>query len=336
MKKIGVFIVWIVFITFCALAGFTLDLMLWADDKVSGDPGEKIFSVLPGQGFRLVSDNLHREGLIENPLKFMVLARLKENDKKIKAGEYLVPLAVSPNRMLAILTKGRVRLHRLTIPEGMNLRQIADIVEKSGFGSAQQFYQLTTDKDLVSANHIPAGTFEGYLFPDTYSFPKDVPLRQILQAMADRFQAVYSPEWRVRSQQLGFTVHQIVTLASIIEKETGTGSERPVISSVFHNRLKRGMRLEADPTVIYGIKDFNGNITRKDLETATPYNTYKIKGLPPGPIANPGSASLKAALYPADTKYIYFVSKKDSTHYFSTNFKEHKRAVRKYQLGKKN
>ena len=133
---------------------------------------------------------------------------------------------------------------------------------------------------------------------------------------------------------MGFTVHEIVTLASIIEKETGEASERPVISSVFHNRLEKGMRLESDPTVIYGIEDFDGNITRKDLRTPTPYNTYVIKGLPPGPIANPGKMSLQAALYPADTEYIFFVSKKDSTHKFSKTLKEHNRAVRKYQLNR--
>ena len=139
----------------------------------------------------------------------------------------------------------------------------------------------------------------------------------------------------MRAKDLGFTVHQIVTLASIIEKETGAAFERPIISSVFHNRLKKKMRLESDPTVIYGIKNFDGNLTRKHLGTHTPYNTYKIRGLPAGPIANPGRASLEAALYPEKTVFLYFVSKRDTTHYFSTNLKEHNQAVRKYQLRRK-
>jgi UPF0755 protein len=152
--------------------------------------------------------------------------------------------------------------------------------------------------------------------------------------MVNRFHSVFSEEWKKRAAELGFTVHKIVTLASIIEKETGSPKERPLIASVFHNRLKKRMRLESDPTVIYGIKNFNGNLTRKDLKTATPYNTYKISGLPPGPIANPGKASLEAALYPANTNFLYFVSKNDTTHKFSTNLRDHNRAVRKFQLGK--
>ena len=153
--------------------------------------------------------------------------------------------------------------------------------------------------------------------------------------MINRFRSVFTTEWEARAEQLGFTVHQIVILASIIEKETGAPFERPIISSVFHNRLKKKMRLESDPTVIYGIEDFDGNLTRKHLLTRTPYNTYTIKGLPAGPIANPGRLSMEAALHPEKTAYIYFVSKKDSTHHFSTNLKQHNKAVRKYQLRRK-
>lgn len=152
--------------------------------------------------------------------------------------------------------------------------------------------------------------------------------------MVKRFWSVFKPEWKNRAKTLGFTIHQVVTLSSIIEKETGAPVERPIISSVFHNRLKRGIRLESDPTVIYGIEDFNGNITRRDLAEDTLYNTYRIKGLPPGPIANAGIESIEAALYPADTRFLYFVSKKDNTHQFSTNLKDHNMAVQKYQLGR--
>lgn len=150
--------------------------------------------------------------------------------------------------------------------------------------------------------------------------------------MLSRFQSVFTKEWENKAEKLGFSIHQIVTLASIIEKETGAPFERPVISSVFHNRLKKGMRLESDPTVIYSIHNFDGNITRAHLNEHTPYNTYKIRGLPPGPIANPGKEAMEAALFPADTPYLYFVSKRDRTHKFSTNITEHNRAVRKYQI----
>jgi len=182
---------------------------------------------------------------------------------------------------------------------------------------------------------LGAETLEGYLFPDTYFFPKDVTVEKIISTMVLRFWSIFSPAWKERAKHYGLTVHQVVTLASIIEKETGAAFERPLISSVFHNRLRKKMRLESDPTVIYGIKNFDGNLTRKHLKTRTPYNTYAIRGLPVGPIANPGRASLEAALFPEKTSFIYFVSKKDTTHHFSTNLKEHNRAVRKYQLGRK-
>ncbi len=208
-------------------------------------------------------------------------------------------------------------------------------MENAKFGSKIDFIKTATDPVLARKNGIEAATFEGYLFPDTYFFPQEVAMEQIISTMVNRFWSVFTPEWKVRAKDLGFTVHQIVTLASIIEKETGAAFERPIISSVFHNRLKKKMRLESDPTVIYGINNFDGNLTRNHLSTHTPYNTYKIKGLPAGPIANPGRASLEAALYPEKSVFIYFVSKKDNTHYFSTTLKEHNQAVRKYQLRQK-
>jgi UPF0755 protein len=230
------------------------------------------------------------------------------------------------------MVKGSVKLYKLTIPEGYNLYQIAELVAAANFGNQNAFIEKATDTALVRENGLEGETLEGYLFPDTYFFPKKITVETIIATMVRRFRSVFAPEWQARAKDLGLTVHQIVTLASIIEKETGASFERPIISSVFHNRLKKKMRLESDPTVIYGIKNFDGNLTKKHLTTRTPYNTYKIRGLPIGPIANPGSASLEAALYPDNTKYIYFVSKKDSTHQFSTNLKQHNHAVRKYQL----
>ncbi|MBW2471547.1 MAG: endolytic transglycosylase MltG [Deltaproteobacteria bacterium] len=210
--------------------------------------------------------------------------------------------------------------------------QIADLVAGAGFAQNSDFITAATDAELARKNGISAETFEGYLFPETYFFPTKVSSETIASTMVKRFWKVFNSAWKERAEQLGFSIHQIVTLASIIEKETGAPFERPVISSVFHNRLKKRMRLESDPTVIYGLKNFDGNLKRIHLETPTPYNTYKIKGLPAGPIANPGTKSLEAALYPDDTKYIYFVSKKNKTHHFSTNLKDHNAAVRKYQL----
>jgi UPF0755 protein len=243
--------------------------------------------------------------------------------------------AMPPRQILAIMVKGEVKLHKLTIPEGYNAYQIAELVSQAGYGAQDEFDKIVSDAALVRKLGLEAETLEGYLFPDTYFFPKDVTMEKIISTMVQRFWSIFKPEWQDRTKSLGFSVHQVVTLASIIEKETGAAFERPRISSVFHNRLRKKMRLESDPTVIYGIIDFDGNLTRKHLKTRTPYNTYKIRGLPVGPIANPGRASLEAALFPEKTAYIYFVSKKDTTHYFSTNLKEHNRAVRKYQLGRK-
>jgi UPF0755 protein len=180
---------------------------------------------------------------------------------------------------------------------------------------------------------IQAESLEGYLFPDTYYFPRNTPIDRIIQTMLDRFNTVFTPAWADRARGIGLSRHQVVTLASIIEKETGAAGERPLIASVFHNRLARGMRLQSDPTVIYGIEDFDGNLTRAHLETPTPYNTYQVAGLPPGPIASPGRAALEAALFPEETDYLYFVARGDGTHQFSTRLDEHNEAVRRYQLG---
>ena len=294
-----------------------------------------IINVSPGQTLKTTADILYRKTIIKDALKFVLIARIKGYDKRLKAGEYLLSASMTPLQILKIMVKGAVKLYKLTIPEGYNLDQIAAVMDAANFCTKTDFIQAATDTARVRQNGLEGGTFEGYLFPDTYFFPRDVTIERIISTMVKRFRSVFVPEWQARAKDLGLTVHQVVTLASIIEKETGAPFERAIISSVFHNRLKKKMRLESDPTVIYGIKNFDGNLTRKHLTTPTPYNTYKIRGLPSGPIANPGGASLEAALYPDDTKFVYFVSRKDRTHQFSTNLKQHNRAVRKYQLGRR-
>jgi UPF0755 protein len=314
---------------------FYSNLLEYADQPA--DPGAQniMFAVGRGEDFGTIAQNLHARGLFEHPDRFKLIARFKGYDKKIRAGEYELSAAMSPRQILQKLVSGKVRLYRLTIPEGYTLRQIAAVAEKSGLCSAAEFSAAAASLPLMAAQGIPAKNLEGYLYPDTYFFPRGVTGLEIVRAMTARFNTVFKPEWKTRADALKMSVHAVVTLASIIEKETGAAFERPLISSVFHNRLKRKMRLETDPTVIYGIPNFNGNLTRKDLTTPTAYNTYVIRGLPPGPIANPGTKSIEAALYPADTDYIFFVSKKDTTHQFSTNIKDHNKAVRKYQLRRK-
>ncbi len=313
----------------CILAWSVFD---YAAQPSGSDISEKAFTVLPGQHFKMIASQLEVAGIIRDSLRFKLFARFKGYDKRIKAGEYRLSTALSPKQVLEIMVSGKVALYRITIPEGYNLVQIAGIVSKMGLAEAPAFIQSAMDPAIVTALGVEAGSLEGYLFPDTYHFPKGLPLDEILGTMVNRFRDVFSTEWQERARKLNMSVHQIVTLASIIEKETGAAFERPLIASVFHNRLAKGMRLSSDPTVIYGIKDFDGNLTKKHLATTTSYNTYLNKGLPPGPIASPGVASLEAALYPAETDYLYFVSKKDGTHQFSTSLTEHNRAVRKYQL----
>ena len=336
MKKALFFILIPLFVIVCAAAGLIYELRIYADRPANANTAQNaIFNVRPGQTLRTTADNLQQAELIKSSLKFILIARIKGLDKHLKAGEYLLSAAMPPRQILEIMVKGAVNLHKLTVPEGYSIPQIAVLVENAKFGSKVDFIKTAKDTVLAGKNGIQAATFEGYLFPDTYFFPREVAMEQIISTMVARFWSVFTDEWKGRANDLGFTVHQIVTLASIIEKETGAAFERPIISSVFHNRLKKKMRLESDPTVIYGIKDFDGNLTRNHLGTHTPYNTYKIKGLPAGPIANPGRDSLEAALYPENSVFIYFVSKKDNTHYFSTNLKEHNQAVRKYQLKRK-
>lgn len=290
------------------------------------------FVVRSGQGMSEIARLLAADDIVQQPMVFRLFARANGLDKRIKAGEYRLSATMSPSEVLDKLVKGEVVLYRLTIPEGYTMYQIADLVGDSGIAAQDAFLEALKDHQLQTQLYIEEESFEGYLFPDTYFFPKNTSARAIITALVSRFQTIITAERRERAQVLGLSIHEMVTLAAIIEKETGVPEERPIISSVFHNRLKRGMRLESDPTVIYGIEDFDGNITRKHLTEATPYNTYRIKGLPPGPIANPGEAAIDAALYPADTSYLYFVAKKDGTHQFSSNIQDHNRAVAKYQL----
>ncbi|MCD6586462.1 MAG: endolytic transglycosylase MltG [Desulfobacteraceae bacterium] len=314
-------------------AFFCADLYFFANHPADAlDPQKIIFKISPGQSFTKITDNLFSQNLISSKIKFKLITRIRKSDRRLIAGEYELSTAMPPLAIIKQLTDGSVRLHRLSIPEGFNISQIAENVAAAGFCNKQSFISAARDEEFVRKINLSASTLEGFLFPDTYYFSNDVSPQQIIGAMVARFHQAFLPEWKIRAKEMGFSVNEVITLASIIEKETGVASERPIISSVFHNRLKRKMRLATDPTVIYGIKNFNGNITKKDLKTYTPYNTYMIAGLPPGPIANPGSESIKAALYPAETKYLYFVAKRDKTHYFSSTLAEHNRAVRKYQL----
>ncbi len=334
-KRLGLILFSLIFVGICTAGVLYMHLMSWADRPAGSAVLEKLFTVSPGQGLKQTADALQREGLVTDALRFTILSRLDNKDKLLKAGEYIFSTAMTPREILQQMVEGRVHLYRLTIPEGYHLVQIAATVAAAGLESEKRFLEAARDPQMARSLGIEADNLEGYLFPDTYYFPRGLDSATIIATMVKQFKAAFKPEWKQQAKALGMTVHEIVTLASIIEKETGAPQERPLISSVFHNRLKKGMRLETDPTVIYGIPDFDGNIKRRHLETHTPYNTYKIKGLPPGPIASPGALAIQAALYPAQSEYLYFVSKKDGTHQFSTTIKQHNAAVKKYQLRKR-
>lgn len=229
------------------------------------------------------------------------------------------------------LREGKVQVRHVTIPEGATLRQIAALLAVEGLVDGEQFLELAMDSSVASSYVPEAETLEGFLFPDTYEFVEGQTEDAIIEAMVQRFFQAFPIEDKLRASQLGRSLHDIVTLASIVEKEAVVDREKPIIAGVFYNRLKKGMRLQADPTVLYG-RHRRGRIRTRDLRANHPYNTYIHRGLPPGPIASPGAAALKAALEPAQVNYLYFVSKNNGTHHFSKTLREHNRAVRKYQL----
>ncbi len=318
-----------------ALAGFSL--FHYAHSPSGKDETGKIIEILPGQGFSKTTAMLVDAGVILSPARFKLIAAISGDDKKIKAGEYQFSAVMSPSSIISALVNGKVYQRKFTVPEGYNIRQVAETIENAGICSREDFEAAARDTLAVISLGVqePARTFEGYLYPETYFYPKNTDPAIIVRDMVSRFKSVFKPEWDQRAAELGMTRHQVVTLASIIEKETGAAQERPMISSVFHNRLKKDMRLETDPTVIYGVENFDGNLTREHLRTPGPYNTYMNKGLPIGPIANPGYKSLEAALYPVDSEYLFFVSRKDGTHEFSVTYEQHVNNIRTYQLRRK-
>jgi len=286
--------------------------------------------VRDGDGLPDVATRLEGAGVIRSALAFRVSARVSGRDRAIQPGLYRFTTATDLRGVLAVLAAGTTA-PEVTVPEGLTVRDVATLLATRGYGDADAFLCLADDPDFLLAAGVPGPRLEGYLFPDTYRFAAYLSPGEILATMVRRFQDRFDPERRRRAAARGLSVDQVVTLASIIEKETGLASERPLIAAVFANRLRLGMPLQSDPTVIYGIPSFNGDLTRADLARPTPYNTYQIGGLPPGPIANPGLSSIDAALAPADSLALYFVSRNDGSHEFSTTLAEHNRAVARYQ-----
>lgn len=294
----------------------------------------KVVTIQAGTAFSEVARILESKGVIRDRRSFYLLARIQEAIPKVKAGEYEVHTSMTPSEVLGKLIRGDVIKYPITIPEGFNLFQIGEVLEKAGVSSQRRFLDRAQDPLLIAALGLDGASLEGYLFPDTYNFPRGYGEEPVIRQMVSRFQAVYAPLEK-KAQEMGLSRKDVVILASMIEKEAMDDQERRLISAVFHNRLQRGMALQSDPTAVYGVKREksrgDNRISRQDLLKKTPYNTYQIVGLPKGPIANPGVKSLQAVLNPAEVNYLYFVSRNDRTHYFSSTLEEHNRAVDRYQ-----
>jgi UPF0755 protein len=290
-----------------------------------------VVEIPEGASFKDVSYLLGEKSLIMSPFWFRLLGKVQDAERKVKPGEYDLHTAMRPAEILNMLVTGKVIKYTVLVQEGFTARQIGKLLDEARIVKEADVARLVSDPLFIKSLGVDGPTLEGYLFPDTYYFPRRAKAEEVVKAMVAGFRQAYTPEIQARAAFLGMTERQVVTLASIIEKETGQDEERPLISAVFHNRLKRRLPLQSDPTVIYGITNFNGNLTRADLTRRTPFNTYTRTGLPPGPIASPGSKSIIAALNPAPVDYIFFVSKNDGTHQFSTTLAEHNRAVGRYQ-----
>jgi UPF0755 protein len=296
----------------------------------------KEIQVTEGMSFKTITAVIQKQGIIRYRGYFEIIGRLQGLSRKVRTGFYGLNTNMSLWDVLEALRKGRIIEYEVVIPEGYNLYQIGWTLSGTPLISdPEQFIRLVRNKKYVRALGVEADSLEGYLFPDTYYLPKGIKLEDIPRKMVQRYREVFTDSYRRRAKELGLTEHQILTLASIVEKEALVPSERKIIAAVYLNRLKKGMKLQADPTAVYGTKAWITNVTRSDLKRRSPYNTYLRKGLPPGPIANPGEGAILASLYPDRVDYLFFVAQGDGSHFFSKDFASHEKAIGRYRLKKK-
>jgi UPF0755 protein len=306
------------------------------DKPFKGFPGGEQFVVIqPGEGPARIGRRLVDSGVVRDRLTWRLALTVSGAARRLKAGEYRFTQELSPRAVIAKIERGEVYLRPITFPEGLTIAEMARLFESRGFGSAADFERAANDPSTITALDPEAPNLEGYLFPETYGLPRGATAAALVQQMTKRFLDVFGQQLRDRASERGLSVRQAVTLASLVEKETGKPEERPIVAAVYVNRLAISMPLQCDPTVIYGLQRagrYTGNLTRDDLAFDSPYNTYKYPGLPPGPIAAPGRASLEAALHPAEVDYLYFVSRNDGSHVFARTYDEHRRNVQEYQV----
>jgi UPF0755 protein len=316
-----------------ALGVFAVSRLMYSPYRAFS--GAETFVDIPrGSSVPEIGRLLHRSGVVRSPTLFTWYVRLRHPTSSLKAGEYRFDRASSTVEVADKLLRGEVYFLRVTIPEGYSRADIVDFIVAQGISDAESLDRATRNTQLISDLDSSSPDLEGYLFPETYFFSRRATADEVVDSMVANFRRIWTPERKQRAEELRMTLREVVTLASIIEKETGMAEERPLVAAVFHNRLRENIRLGSDPTVIYAAKIENrwdGIIHQSDLRAESAYNTYLVYGLPPGPIASPGLASIDSALQPADVDYLYFVSRNDGTHLFSVDYRDHVRAVNKYQ-----
>jgi UPF0755 protein len=331
IKTLGVIVV--LAIALAAAGAYVLVRRVY--EPYQGYQHEQLLEIPSGSGPAAIGRTLVGAGVVRDELTFRMALWLSGNARRLQAGEYRFDRPLSSVAVIDKIARGEVDLQPLTFREGLTIREMAEVFEKSGRGSAAAFIEAASDPSPIRSLDPAATDLEGYLFPDTYSLPRQVTAARVVRAMVDRFQQGLSPEITAAAKERDLSVRELVTLASLVEKETGRAEERPIVAAVYANRLRIGMGLQCDPTVIYALQKagrYDGNLRRDDLAFDSPYNTYRYAGLPPGPIAAPGQGSLAAAARPAQVPYLYFVSRNDGSHEFATTLDEHNRNVRKYQV----
>jgi UPF0755 protein len=310
--------------------------LLGAEKPYKGYEGaEQFVEIPPGAGTAAIGRRLKAAGVVRDEQSFRIALWRSGQARRLQAGDYRFDRPMNAREVIEKIAKGDVFLRPITFPEGLTIRQMSQIYERDGFGPAAQFVRAAQNAALIQEIDPRAGDLEGYLFPNTYSLPRKATAENLVERMVTAFRDALAPELVDRATARGLSVRQLVTLASLIEKETAKSEERPVVAAVYTNRLRIGMGMQCDPTVIYALERvgrYSGNLTREDLRFDSPYNTYRYAGLPPGPIASPGKASVEAAANPADVPYIYFVSRNDGSHVFSATLDEHNKNVFEYQV----
>ena len=296
---------------------------------------EQFVDVASGQGSMAIGRRLVEAGVVRDELTFRVALLLSGRARDLKAGEYRFDQPLTAAEVIDRIAKGDVFKRMLTFAEGLRMAEMAKVFEERGFGTAEEFSRAARDASLIRDLDPAARDLEGYLFPETYALPRATPAADVVKQMISSFKQTFDPDLRAAAGAAGLSVREVVTLASLVEKETAQAAERPLVAAVYRNRLARHMPMQADPTVIYALQlagRYNGNLRRDDLQFDSPYNTYRYAGLPPGPIASPGRAALQAAVRPADVKHLYFVSRNDGTHVFADTLTEHNRNVATWQV----